>query len=66
MKSREEGKHDRNISRYRIKAVTIDDTHIPFFSGVPQPEQADMDGFNAYIKQFRALLDVERTAVAVI
>ena len=31
-----------------------------------QPEQADVDGFNAYIKQYRALLDVERTAVAVI
>ena len=37
------------------------------FSGVSgstlEPEQADVDGFNAYIEQYKALLDVERTAV---
>ena len=27
------------------------------------PEQADVDGFNSYIKQYKALLEVERTAV---
>lgn len=30
------------------------------------PEQADVDGFNAYIKQYQALLEVERKAVEVI
>ena len=30
------------------------------------PEQADVDGFNAYIKQYKALLEVERKAVEVI
>ncbi len=30
------------------------------------PEQADVEGFNAYIKQYKALLDVERKAVEVI
>ena len=30
------------------------------------PEQLDVDGFNAYIKQYKALLDVERKAVEVI
>ena len=28
-----------------------------------QPEQADVEGFNAYIERYRALLDVERKAV---
>ena len=27
------------------------------------PEQADVDGFNSYIKQYKELLKVERTAV---
>lgn len=30
------------------------------------PEQADVDGFNAYIRQYQALLDVERKAVEMI
>ena len=30
------------------------------------PEQADVDGFNAYIEQYKALLEVERKAVEVI
>ena len=55
----------------RAEGESLEDylnTHV--FSGVEgstlQPEQADVAGFNAYIKQYRALLDVERTAVAVI
>ena len=31
-----------------------------------QPEQADVDGFNAYIAQYKALLEVERKAVELI
>ncbi len=31
-----------------------------------QPDQADVDGFNAYIAQYKALLDVERKAVEVL
>ena len=30
------------------------------------PEQADVDGFNTYIEQYKRLLEVERKAVAVI
>ena len=30
------------------------------------PEQADVDGFNTYIGQYKALLDVERKAVEVL
>ena len=30
------------------------------------PEQADVDGFNTYIKQYKQLLEVERKAVEVI
>ena len=30
------------------------------------PDQADVDGFHTYIEQYKALLDVERNAVAVI
>ena len=30
------------------------------------PEQADVDGFNAYIEQYKQLLKVEKTAVEVI
>ena len=30
------------------------------------PEQADVDGFNTYIEQYKQLLEVERKAVAVI
>ena len=28
-----------------------------------QPDQADVDGFNAYIRRYKALLEVERKAV---
>ncbi|MBE6935813.1 MAG: ATPase [Ruminococcaceae bacterium] len=31
-----------------------------------QPEQADVDGFNTYIEQYKALLAVEKTAVEVL
>ena len=31
-----------------------------------QPEQADVDGFNAYIRRYKALLEVERKAVALL
>ena len=30
------------------------------------PEQADVDGFNTYIKQYKQLLEVERKAVEVL
>ena len=30
------------------------------------PEQADVDGFNAYIERYKQLLEVERKAVEVI
>ena len=30
------------------------------------PEQADVDGFNAYIAAYRKLLQVEKTAVEVL
>ena len=40
------------------------------FNGVSgstiEPEQADVDGFNTYIKQYKQLLKVEKTAVEVI
>ena len=31
-----------------------------------QPDQADVDGFNAYIRRYKALLEVERKAVALL
>ena len=53
---------------HKAQGETLEDyLRTRVFAGVKgvtlAPEQADVDGFNTYIRRYRALLEVERAAV---
>ena len=54
-------KGEKNLEEYLNTHVFADAESVTL-----APEQADVEGFNAYIERYKQLLEVERKAVEVI